>query len=347
MKLQTLFYIFTIHFFSTGVVFGHHSNAEYDRTVLTELEGVITRVIWRNPHVGLWVEVAGENGQQAIWRMEAADLASTLRRGVPRGTFHNGQKVKFAGYASTRRDAHMLVTNVLIMEGQQEQEVLLTRFAGPRWTDNPIGGGDWVAAAEVGIANQSSGIFKVWTLDVTNTPLFSDNPPLTDSAREVWESFDNYADPALQCQQLGMPRVITATGPHPIAFVDQGDTILLQGEYFDVERQIHMDQQTIPNSTVHSPLGYSIGHWEGETLVVNTARVSYPWFDIRGLAGIPQSNEVSFEERFFLNEDETELHMDITINDPLSFTETLKVQDYSVWKWRPNIVIMPYQCEVD
>jgi hypothetical protein len=330
-----------------AVVFAHHSNAEYDRSTFTEIEGEITRVIWRNPHVGLWVDVIDENGQQVTWRMEAADLASTLRRGVPRGTFQTGQKVKVAGYASSRRAAHMLVTNVLLMDNSRQQEVLLTRFAGPRWTDSPIGGGDWAAAAEVGSAKQAAGIFRTWTLDRTNTPSFSDNPPLTSAARQVWEQFDTYDDPALQCAELGMPRVITATGPHPIAFVDKGNIILLRGEYFDVEREIHLDQSSIPDSIPLSPLGYSIGRWEGASLVVNTARVNYPWFDIRGLAGIPQSEAVSIEEHFYLNDDETELHMDISITDPFSFTETLGVADYSVWKWRPDIEILPYHCEVD
>jgi len=355
--MKTLMCFLLVIFLSNvpAVVFAHHSNAEYDRSTFTEIEGEIVGVIWRNPHVGLWVDVIDENGQQVTWRMEAADLASTLRRGVPRGTFQMGQNVRVAGYASSRRAAHMLVTNVLLMDSSREQEVLLTRFAGPRWTDNPIGGGDWAAVAEVGKANQTTGIFRTWTLDGTSRPSFSDNPPLTLTARQVWEQLDNYDDPALQCAELGMPRVITATGPHPIAFVDQGDSILLQGEYFDVRRVIHLDQSSIPDSTPFSPLGYSIGHWEEEpsalagrkTLVVNTARVSYPWFDISGLAGIPQSEAVSFEERFYLNDDGTELHMDISISDPGTFTETLKVEGYSLWKWRPDIEILPYQCEVD
>lgn len=321
----------------------HHSNAEYDRSTVTELEGVISRVIWRNPHVGLWVDVKTDNGETQTWRMEAADLASTLRRGVPEGTFQEGQEVRFAGYASNRRTAHMLVTNVQLPGGQ---EVLLTRFAGPRWSNNPIGGGDWAAAAAVGNAQDRS-LFRVWTLDSTERPDFADNPPLQRGALQAFETYDTYEDPALQCEQLGMPRVITQTGPHPIEFVDRGESILLRGEYFDVERVIHMNETSIPNTVPSSPLGYSIGRWEGEVLVVETGRINYPWFDIAGLAGIPQSTSVRIEERFYLNTDGTELHMGISITDPNTFTETLRVQDYATWLWRPDIVILPYQCETD
>ncbi|MBT5484220.1 MAG: hypothetical protein HOH14_09385 [Gammaproteobacteria bacterium] len=327
-----------------AVVFAHHSNAEYDRSTVTELEGEITRVIWRNPHVGLWVDVTDETGQSLIWRMEAADLLGTQRRGVESGTFSVGQQVKIAGYASTRRAAHMLVTNVLLPD---DTEVLLTGNARARWSENILGGGNWAVAADVGSAYQRLGIFRVWTLDRTSRPSFSDSPPLTDSARQGWEQYDSYDDPALQCVRLGMPRVMTVTGPHPIAFVDRGAVILLQGEYFDVEREIHMTEDVIPASAPLSPLGYSIGRWQGDTLIVNTSRVNYPLFDISGLAGIPQSTAVAFEERFTLSEDKTQLHYDISISDPEMFTETVLAEDYAVWKWRPEIEIMPYQCEVD
>jgi hypothetical protein len=322
----------------------HHSNAEYDRSTVTELEGVIARVIWRNPHVGLELDVTEADGTTTHWVMGAADLASTLRRGVPAGTFAEGMQVRVAGFASTRRAANMLVTNVLLPGGR---EILLTGFSEPRWNDNTLGGGNWVAAAAVGEAGQDDGIFRVWTLDRTRRPAFADNPPLTTSAREGWEAYESTDDPALQCAQLGMPRVITATGPHPIAFEAQGDDILLLGEYFDTRRLIHMDETRIPDTAPFSPLGYSIGRWDEDVLVVETARVNYPYFDINGLAGIPQSKAVAITERYTLNDDGTELHLDIRITDPGTFTETLAVEDYAVWKWRPDIDILPYDCEAD
>ena len=322
----------------------HHSNAEYDRSIVTELEGVIARVIWRNPHVGLELDVSNADGSTTRWVMGAADLASTLRRGVPEGTFQEGMRVRVAGNASTRRPANMLVTNVQLPDGT---EVLLTRFAGPRWASEALGGGDWAAAAAVGEAGREASIFRVWTLDSTQRPAFADNPPLTASARAGWEAYASTDDPALHCAQLGMPRVITATGPHPIAFEEQGDDIVLAGEYFDTRRIIHMGETAIPDSAPLSPLGYSIGRWEGDVLVVDTGRVNYPYFDINGLAGIPQSDAVTFTERFYLNEDGTGLHMDFSASDPGTFTQTLAVEDYSVWLWRPEIEILPYECEAD
>ena len=321
----------------------HHSNAEYDRTQVVELDGIIARVIWRNPHVGLELDISNADGTTTRWVMGAADLAGTLRRGVPEGTFQVGQRVTVAGFASTRRAANMLVTNVLLPD---RREILLTGFSEPRWNTTTVGGGSWVLAADVGEVGADD-IFRVWTLERARRPEFADNPPLTDFARTGWAAYEDTFDPALQCAPLGMPRVITQTGPHPIAFERRGDDILLSGEYFDVERLIHMGEERISPTAPLSPQGYSIGRWEDDVLVVETSRINYPFFDIAGLAGIPQTESVFITERYYLNEDGTELHMDFYASDTGTFTEAIAIEDYATWKWRPEIQIQPYQCEVD
>ena len=41
---------------------GHHSTAEYDRNIVTELEGEVLRVVWRNPHVRLTIRTERDDG---------------------------------------------------------------------------------------------------------------------------------------------------------------------------------------------------------------------------------------------------------------------------------------------
>src|SRR3970040_2355890 len=66
------------------VACAHHSNAEYDRNTVLELEGEIVEVVWRNPHVGLTIKTAGGGGAEALWKMEAADLIGTRPPRRPR-----------------------------------------------------------------------------------------------------------------------------------------------------------------------------------------------------------------------------------------------------------------------
>jgi hypothetical protein len=323
------------------VACAHHSNAEYDRNTVLELEGEIVEVVWRNPHVGLTINTAGEGGAEALWKMEAADLIGTVRRGVPAGTFVVGQRVKVAGFPSTRREGRLLVSNVLLPDGV---EVLMFRTE-TRWSERTIGGAEWVVPDTADGGAPGEGLFKVWTPGRTARPSFVENPPLTPAARAAHAQWDSFDDPALDCVAIGMPRAMTRPGPHPIEFAAQPDgDILLRMEYFDLERVIHMSAEMPPAETEPSPLGYSLGEWQGDTLVVTTTHVSWPYFDINGLEGVPQSENAAMTEKFAVGESGNELTYSITVTDPAAFTEPVVAADYSVWEWRPGVAVLPYEC---
>ncbi len=51
--------------------FGHHSQfGRYHTDTISELEGEITRVQWRNPHVVFWLSVTAADGQATVWEIE-------------------------------------------------------------------------------------------------------------------------------------------------------------------------------------------------------------------------------------------------------------------------------------
>ena len=51
----------------------------------------------------------------------------------------------------------------------------------------------------------------------------------------------------------------------------QDDIIYIRSEYFDEERTVYMDGRSHPDSSQRFDRGHSIGRWEGDTLVVDTA----------------------------------------------------------------------------
>jgi len=236
----------------------------------------------------------------------------------------------------------MLVTNVLLPDGV---EVLLVRTQ-PRWSNRHVGGGEWIISNDAAASAEASGIFRVWTLASTNEPSFASDPPLTASARRAYESYDVFDDPALRCEPIGLPRVMTRTGPHPIELVDRGEVIVLRGEYFDVEREIQMQPGGRAGDLPYSRLGYSEGRWEAGALMVHTTHIDYPYFDIRGLEGVPQSRAVEITEVFRLDEETQTLHYDITVVDPETFTEPVIAEEYAVWEWRPGVRVRPYSCQL-
>ena len=156
------------------------------------------------------------------------------------------------------------------------------------------------------------------------------------AARAAW---DPYADmPALRCIAPGMPNAMHS--PYPVEFIDEGDQIRLRIEEWEATRLIDMVAGDVPADAPRSRLGYSVGRWEGDTLVVETRRVEFPYLDD---FGTPMSEEVQMRERFTLSEDGTHLDYELIITDPQNLIEPAVW--VGAWTWVPGKQIMPYECD--
>ena len=71
-------------------VSAHHSMSEYDRNVITELEGEVVQVSWTNPHILLWVETPDESGEPVVWELEGSAV-SAQRQGTSLGGLGRGR----------------------------------------------------------------------------------------------------------------------------------------------------------------------------------------------------------------------------------------------------------------
>ena len=332
----------------------HHSRAEFNQNILEEIEGEVVGVFWRNPHVHLSVRSVAEDGSEKTWQLEGVDIVTLDRRGIPRNAVTVGDRVRATGFRSNRRDDYLDVERVLIPDGT---EILFRLNIDPIWSDVVLGraGGMAASAAPPYGSPRADDIYRVWTRTGTNLPVF-DDLPLTEAALAAYAEYDPLVDdPLLECEEPGMPRAMTFAGPHPIAFVEGDRDIRLEMEYFNLVRTIRMDVDEPPATEPATPLGYSVGHWEGDTLVVTTTRIDYPYFDIywRGptrdtasMIGFPQSDAVRIVERFKLDSHNAELTYDITISDSMTLTEPLTLSRYLVWQYQPNMRVEPFECIV-
>ena len=89
-------------------------------------------------------------------------------------------------------------------------------------------------------------------------------------------------------------------------------------------------------------MGYSDGHWEGDTLVVNTKNVDYPYFDKNGT---PQGSGSQFVERFSTSQDGSSLEYQLIVTNNDIFTEPVTIT--RDWIWRPDVKVEPFECEWD
>lgn len=71
----------------------HHSHANYNTSEFTTLSGTLTEVVWTNPHVWLYMEVADAKGRPHMWALEGGSPTSLMRGGWQRNSLKPGDKV--------------------------------------------------------------------------------------------------------------------------------------------------------------------------------------------------------------------------------------------------------------
>ncbi len=325
------------------VALAHHgapSNAQYDMDNIVELEGPVTEVFWRNPHVRIRLrDTSGE-----IWEVESGPVSWLARLGWTADIVNVGDHVRVAGNVSRRRPNEMALTNMLLPNGQEftgSSRPRPLRFSEQRLAVDRIEIDD--AAREQAIRD-ASGIFRVWAWGVGEfggggTPN-NEAEMLTESALAAREAFEVLTDePILDCVQDGMPRAMFH--PTVLEFTDGGSELTLRSHEHDIVRTIHMEPAPDPSTQPAGPLGYSVGAWEGDTLVVTTTRVDWHLSDDEGT---PQSPDVRLVERFTPTPDGSRLDYEVTAYDPVNLTGPSVRTAH--WMWVPGLEVLPYECEL-
>lgn len=326
----------------------HHSTAEYDAAQFVEARGEVVSVLWRNPHVRFQVSTKSVDGDDRLWDIESADLTRLDRAGLPRDLLKVGDTVSFAGNPSKRNDRRLYVTNLLVADGR---EILLRGNVQPRWAAaravDTEARPPAPAAAAAATASAGNGFFgKVFVpTRAGQAPAWVRDPPLTQAAAAGKAAYDEVVDdPVLGCVSPGMPRVMLRSGPYAVRFVERGADLVLQNEWFEIDRLIHMDGKEPPASAPYTPLGYSAGKWDGGTLVITTTHIDWPYFELYGLVGVPQSREMRIVERFTPRDGGATLQYDFSATDPKAFTETVTYDNYVTFRVQPGLEFLPYDC---
>jgi len=127
--------------------------------------------------------------------------------------------------------------------------------------------------------------------------------------------------------------------PFPFQIVQSQQHIMIVHEYAGAVRTIYMDHHT--EAPADSWMGWSNGHWEGETLVVDTKGFNdLSWFD---RAGNFHSDELHVVERITARSPET-LWYEATIEDPKVFTRPWKMTMPLYRRVEPNAQLSEFRC---
>ena len=304
----------------SGSALGHHSLfAFYDNNRRIEIEGVVTEIFWSNPHTGVSIEVVNAEGVVEEWLTEGNTTSQLTRNGYKKDLVTIGSRIRVVGRPGLRGERMIFGSprTLLLPNGE---EVSLRGTASS--VDEAVGTN---AGDEI-----STGIFKVWSFQDPHRYQLSSPLVLTPVAQAAVDVYDARTDdPSLQCIPPGMPNAIL--NPYPIELIDEGDRIVQRIEEWGETRVFYMSEEVRGQTQGPSHLGYSVGRWEGNTLVVETTEIMWPYLD---QDGTPMSEDVSMLERYTMSEDESRLHYEIVITDPENLVEPA-IWNHT-WFYRPD-----------
>jgi hypothetical protein len=343
----------------------HPIKGKFDDTRRMTFDGIVTRVDWRNPHVHVFVNVAGAEADASNWAVELESPVLLQRSGWREDALQPGDAVTVNG--SVARDGTRQIwgdTVTLQATGRRVLHVSDTRpivpkapRPAPRWPDGtPMLGapdvqdGHWsyptataLLEQDVDVAIDADGLLQ-------NIDAASRVAPFQPWALGLYRHRQQRQlrdDPLfLNCKPPGGVRHMQSTLGVQLVEDRAGQRIfVLMGSGNRNYRIIYLDgreQQGQVGGDDDNPLYYgrSVGHWEGDTLVVDTAGFNEDFWFTNG--GLPHTDKLRLVERFSRPDFDT-LRYEVTVDDPGAYTRPWG----SSWelKWYGGQELPSYFCQ--
>jgi hypothetical protein len=145
-------------------------------------------------------------------------------------------------------------------------------------------------------------------------------------------------DPQAYCVLSGVPREHVV--PYPFKILNTSGMIVILYEALHSYRQIFMDGRKLPKDPNPTWMGYSVGHWDGDTLVVESSGfVDNNWLDN---GGHPGTAAMKLTERF-RRRDYGHIDLQFTVNDPKAYTKPWTVNlEFTA---TPDTELIEYVCD--
>ena len=347
-------------------VWAHHElSAEFDDKKPVTLRGTVSKLEWNNPHVYFFMDVRDARGAVANWALELASPSELKQSGWTRESLRVGDSVTVEG--NLARDGSKLAEAkaVTLAGGKKLSAPTSEALAAaprsnqpakptPKWPDGhsrlgPLPGekGYWAYPSAASLVENTAGAIRMNANGLlANLADAGKVAPFQPWAKGLYEYRQRVLlkdDPMVSCLPPGGPRMMMVA--HGVQFLEQPDRqriFVMSGGGNRNWRLINLDGRPLPGVEDESPtyFGYSVGKWEGDTLVVNSIGYAERFWFSNG--GLPHTEHLKLTERFSRPDFNT-LKYEVTIGDDGAYTRPWT----SGWTlgWVPNEEIEQYFCQ--
>lgn len=317
--------------------FAHHSFApHFDASKPVSISGTLTKFEAANPHSYVHIDAVDENGKTHEYVCESHGVTQLTRNGITPQLLKAGSKVTVTGSLSRHSPYMCFFDTVAVGDGKK---LSVNGPTGPSRPEGPA-------------LPPRKDIFGTWLLaPIANRSTSGPQPMikfLTPAGEKAVAGYDPFKDdPTFRCDPVAIRRVWGAPGT-PLEIVRDGNDVVLHHEWMDVRRVIHMNMKDHPKDAKRSSLGHSIGRWDGDTLVIETANYSagvlnqYVEQPGQPTKGLLHSAALTSVERVHLDASRQRLVVEVDLADPDFFTRPF---DRSTSEYAPSALkIEPFNC---
>jgi hypothetical protein len=298
----------------------HHSRGNFDLENTVELQGTILEYSWRNPHTFVTLAVENDSGETEEWLLELNSISVLTGTGWNRDTLTVGDEVTVVGSLEKNQTSNFFFSNYFLLPDGSSMVSAPNFSRGVAIARPPAREVDATARSTdfTGIWRQQGGMGGGMGMGAIN--LGNQTParglPLTALGQTNLETFEVRDNPWYRCEAETLPGVFTGTQE---IVRDSDDQIVFRYELREGERTVHLGMTEHPPGVAPSHLGHSIGWFEDETLVVDTALFTPADWGIG--AGVPSSADKHVLERYTLTEGGNRMQLEYTFEDPVYLTE--------------------------
>lgn len=304
----------------------HHGPGPFNQAdTITLQEAVVETFRYVNPHALIAVRAPDETGRMVDWEVETESPNILRRSGVYADFLRPGETVRIEGYFHRTVPRRIKLQTVAFADGRVAQVRRDARNNTPLFVDR----------REAEATDPEWRLEGIWV--ESDGPDWQNQQP-TAAAREAMAAFEVEEDPTRRCVAPGFPRA--ADQPAGLEIIEQEHQVVLIYETWHNVRRIYTDGRRPGPDTIGTRMGYSVGHWDGETLVVETTHLLpmlLTW------DGHPISGGGATRIVEQISRTGNELSIDYTLEDPVYWEAPLtRVVTY---RYAPDLEIVDYHCD--
>jgi hypothetical protein len=319
----SVFFVFIAALYPLSVTHAHHGTANYDRAREVIVEGVVTEVDWRNPHIYFTLEIKGEQGEPVLQEVEGGSISTLSPLGLTRDSLAIGERITVRARPH-RRGAGLPVLGIDAAKADGSVVPLIVGAAGIRPPSTAVASsiaGRWLRPQQAFLALEAAA--PTW--------------PMSEKGRAVFTGHSLQSD----CVAVGAPQLMLYA--HLIDIAVHETTAVFTLDWMGVQRVVHLDMTAHPADVERSAQGHSIGRWEEGVLVIDTVGFTeHP----EGLGfSLPSGLGKHLIERLVLDADGRHLTYEIMAEDPEYLTEPIHAA--AKWEYRPDLEPSGAECDLE